>query len=494
MVSPSTPGGSISPPLNLTRSIIDKMQATRPPYGPVRARTLGADADFHIRKREGAYDDDLLGGLIPTARVRLEMVGYACKLTNYLRSPPAPSLDTHLVSMLSRMIHGSERIEMQSSGGQEGWAGAIGQATTTKLCRQVFCGGGGGGGGGRAGPGRPLAPRVRRAEGAELMCSKLPNHADAVLGARLDNVRHAQAASYILRRVYLDGEDLSEEIICETHRRLTCGPDVTTTTEQEQQQQQQQQYLSDYNNTRCPPDCSGQYRLNRVPASLAAGRPLVSFPDGDMVSMLMRRIIADLNADLRAAVAGGGWIDPVALAAKYSHAFLCVHPFAYGSGRVGRLVLNVLLIKYGVFVACLGVGDNDKDEEEEEEKGQEKGEGEEGQESSNEEEYLRIVARNASVAEFTGRGDFGVGKEGAFAGYGQMASFTLRHARDGLERLMRLVRGPAWTRGLGGKTNPEAPYMPPGTPYPVARRRRAHAIVGGERAEARCRIARYHSD
>ena len=53
-------------------------------------------------------------------------------------------------------------------------------------------------------------------------------------------------------------------------------------------------------------------------------------------------------------------LHPVALAATLHHRFLRVHPFADGNGRVARLLLNVVLLRYGYGIALLKAEDHDR--------------------------------------------------------------------------------------------------------------------------------------
>jgi len=73
----------------------------------------------------------------------------------------------------------------------------------------------------------------------------------------------------------------------------------------------------------------------------------------------MHGLIYDLNCDLRQAVKTGA-IDPVALATKYAHVFVNIHPFIDGNGRMCRLILNSMLLKFGSFIVCLGEQENDR--------------------------------------------------------------------------------------------------------------------------------------
>ncbi len=55
-------------------------------------------------------------------------------------------------------------------------------------------------------------------------------------------------------------------------------------------------------------------------------------------------------------------IDPFMLAAKYCDRFVDVHPFTDGDGRMCRLILNAILIKFAGIVVVIGGKDSDRDE------------------------------------------------------------------------------------------------------------------------------------
>ena len=75
----------------------------------------------------------------------------------------------------------------------------------------------------------------------------------------------------------------------------------------------------------------------------------------------MRSLARSLQADLEA-IESSGTIDPFMLAAKYCDRFVNVHPFRDGNGRMCRLILNAILIKYAGIVVVLGEKDQDRDE------------------------------------------------------------------------------------------------------------------------------------
>ncbi|CVK88424.1 uncharacterized protein FPRN_02260 [Fusarium proliferatum] len=70
----------------------------------------------------------------------------------------------------------------------------------------------------------------------------------------------------------------------------------------------------------------------------------------DITSELCRDIFAGGidadDADIAVSEASGE-IDSVALAAKYCHKFVNIHPFLDGNSRTSRLILNTILLKYG---------------------------------------------------------------------------------------------------------------------------------------------------
>ncbi|RSL96926.1 hypothetical protein CEP52_011165 [Fusarium oligoseptatum] len=174
----------------------------------------------------------------------------------------------------------------------------------------------------------------------------LPHAKKDVIQAYREITQHAEAAYYILKEVCLEGKELSEAIILETHRLLTYKIDVDEIPWNE--------YSGVY---RKWPVCTGfhQYMAHsKVPTA-------------------MKNMINSLSNEVKAAI-NTGEIDPTALAAKYCHIFVNIHPFLDGNGRTCRLILSAILLKYGDTIACIGEEDEDR------------------------EEYLRI-ASNASFAE-----------------------------------------------------------------------------------------------
>jgi len=85
------------------------------------------------------------------------------------------------------------------------------------------------------------------------------------------------------------------------------------------------------------------------------------FPKPSKIPEAMRSMIQNLDKDLGSA-AKDKELDPFALAAKYADRIVNIHPFIDGNGRMCRLVLNAILIKYAGIVVNVGEHDQSRDE------------------------------------------------------------------------------------------------------------------------------------
>ncbi|KAF5538960.1 adenosine monophosphate transferase FICD like [Fusarium mexicanum] len=127
-----------------------------------------------------------------------------------------------------------------------------------------------------------------------------------------------------MNEVAIKGKDLSEEVILETHRLLT--------------------YKIDSPGGIPSSEYGGIYR------NCPVQRGFHSFPHQAKVPKAVRDLTDSLKDDIATAEESGE-IDPVALAAKYCHRFVNIHPFLDGNSRTSRLILNTILLKYfGCFV------------------------------------------------------------------------------------------------------------------------------------------------
>ncbi|KAI8667052.1 hypothetical protein LRP88_01194 [Fusarium phalaenopsidis] len=275
-------------------------------------------------------------------------------------------LDEHLVDLLSRMIFGSNMIE-DAGGGLE---------ITLKLCGAIF----------RV---QHVLEQDRNADykvlQGHLRRKGLPHAEEDVIQAYREITQHAEAAYHIIKEVCLEGKELSEAIILETHRLLTDKIDADEIPWNE--------YAGVYRKWSV---CTGfhQYMAHNT------------------VSTAIKNMISSLEDDVKAVI-DTGEIDPVALAAKYCHTFVNIHPFLDGNGRTCRLILNAIL-KYGGVIVCIGEQDDDRGG------------------------YLRI-ASNASFAKGNQEDMEGVPEALRPKYYKELASFVLLHARNNMAKIRELL-------------------------------------------------------
>ncbi|KAF5624936.1 adenosine monophosphate transferase FICD like [Fusarium sp. NRRL 52700] len=249
-----------------------------------------------------------------------ELQIYVDDFKSSLKKKSATEIDEILNEKLSEMVYGSNMIE------------AVGSSLdiTSELCRDVFA----------AGidlDNVEIGDRdpTYKAIQTELIEKCKPCAHEDVLRTRREVVQHAKAAYYIMNEVAIKGRDLSEEIILETHRLLTykiVSPDGIPSSEY-----------------------GGIYR--KCPVQ----RGFHSFPNQTTVPKAIRHLTSSLKADITAADASGE-IDPVALAARYCHKFVNIHPFLDGNSRTSRLILNTILLKYGGCFVWFGKDAGDREE------------------------------------------------------------------------------------------------------------------------------------
>ncbi|KAI1031965.1 hypothetical protein LB504_000312 [Fusarium proliferatum] len=288
---------------------------------------------------DDAYDYDILQK--SPKELRQELRRHMTYVNDGLaQSEYMAAIDEHIIDELARMVYGSNMIE--NVGG--------GLDITLKLCKEVFRGG--------KEPPEEISEHDPDYEQLDLYLynKDLPcKHAD-ILQSYREIVQHAKAARFMIEQVCINDKNLSEYIITQAHGDLTYKIEISK---------------------RIPwNEYSGQYRLWNVQCGSHV------FMDHSKVRIAIRDMIEELESDIKKAT-GKGQIDPVALASKYCHKFVNIHPFGDGNGRMCRLILNTLLIN---------IGQDDRDRR----------------------EYLRIAVAQSMK---------------------QLAFFTLQHACDSMLRL-----------------------------------------------------------
>ncbi|KAF4332630.1 adenosine monophosphate transferase FICD like [Fusarium beomiforme] len=280
--------------------------------GSVRVLSLGKESTLLLTQDDGQYEHDQDED---DSDETIELRKYLEDVTAAMKSSNNDSkVDEFFNERLSQMVYGSNMIE--SVGGS--------LEITVKLCQPIF-------------EGQYAAisdPTYQVLQMKLIKKNKSSGHEDTLRSWR-EIIQHAKATYYIMNEVVIKGNDLSEEIILETHRLLTYkinSPDGIP--------------WSEY---------GGIYRTCPVQ------RGFHSFPHQNGVPKAVRDLTSSLKADIAEAEASGA-IDPVALAAKYCHKFVNIHPFFDGNSRTSRLILNSILLKYGGCFVCLGIYEEDCEE------------------------------------------------------------------------------------------------------------------------------------
>jgi Fic family protein len=285
-------------------------------HGIVSPSVHGAQAHFKVAMHD-VYDYSIVATDFDPETIYPEIITLGNHLSEVLQKQltlgQQTSFEDHILNCLADMVYGSNMIEHAGNSYE----------VTLKLCMAIFRDG-------------EIGDAITEDEllelGKYLQRKNLPANLCAVLQIRREIVQHAKAALYIMNQLCIHDQDLSEEIILQTHRILTYKVDAGDTPWKEY---------------------SGVYRTDEVSAGFH------SFPHHSLVPHKMKAMIRELKSDLNEALKMGT-IDPIAIASKYTHIFVNVHPFIDGNGRMCRLILNSLLLKLGSFIVCIGGKDEDR--------------------------------------------------------------------------------------------------------------------------------------
>ena len=159
----------------------------------------------------------------------------------------------------------------------------------------------------------------------------------AVIRGRREVVQHAAAFQHMVEEFVKYDKPLSENLIRDTHAILVSGLSG-----------EDAGFFSSQS-------FGGTYRRQEAYAGA------LRYTKASDVPKAMKSLVNNLQSDLEE-IEKRGTIDPFMLAAKYCDRFVNVHPFRDGNGRMCRLILNAILIKYAGIVVVLGEKDHDRDE------------------------------------------------------------------------------------------------------------------------------------
>ncbi|KAK7753436.1 hypothetical protein SLS62_004511 [Diatrype stigma] len=172
---------------------------------------------------------------------------------------------------------------------------------------------------------------------AALMSMKRPHTLDDVIRSRQEIINHAHALSYAIDAVVIDSKPITEDFLKEVHTKLCAGKVLGEEAGQ-----------------------SGEYRTWEIAARHGMKKRSI-FIRSSSVPVYMKQLVSDLRDDM-ASAAQTGVLDPFDLASKYCHRLVCIHPFGDGNGRLCRILLNILLLKYAGHVSIFGGNDTEREE------------------------------------------------------------------------------------------------------------------------------------
>ncbi|KAM0222809.1 hypothetical protein ACHAQD_004004 [Fusarium lateritium] len=123
------------------------------------------------------------------------------------------------------------------------------------------------------------------------------------------------------------------------------------------------------------------------------------------VPFAMRDMVEALESDIEK-----GEMDRLELASEYCHRFVNIHPFGDGNGRMCRLILNALLLRFDLGVVCIG------------------------QDAEDIRLYLQIAVESSALEASQNQEDM------VMNNYKALASFVLQHTRDEILKTCQILR------------------------------------------------------
>ncbi|KAB8265813.1 fido domain-containing protein [Aspergillus pseudonomiae] len=151
--------------------------------------------------------------------------------------------------------------------------------------------------------------------------------ASHIIRSRREVVQHALALNFLITEMVVKDKPLSEDLILRTHHILTESINTAGGMPWE--------------------EYSGRYRKIHVHAGNT------NFVSPKYIPAKMRELVSEFERDVQK-IEASRILDPFTLAAKYCNDFVMIHPFADGNGRMCRLIMNAILLKYAGIVVCIG--------------------------------------------------------------------------------------------------------------------------------------------
>lgn len=156
-----------------------------------------------------------------------------------------------------------------------------------------------------------------------------------LLRGRHEIIQHTKAYQHLIHALVTLKQDLTEDLIKETHKILTTGPPIIH---------------------EGSPDMTALEEYGGVYRTVGVGAGVTNFSVPKFVPEHMK--MCDTLAQDLAAAQSANTIDPFSVAAKYSLEFVQIHPFQDGNSRMCRMILNVILCRFvGIIIPIGGQGE-----------------------------------------------------------------------------------------------------------------------------------------
>ncbi|KAF3063813.1 putative fic doc family protein [Daldinia childiae] len=231
-------------------------------------------------------------------------------------------LGTTIEDSLIELVYSSNFIEVTGSDFD----------VTEKLCRAIFRGQE------VQAEVEPNSPEYEQARAA-LIALKRPNSPEEIVRSRQEVINHAKALNYAIDHIILNSEPVTEDFLREVHGILGAGKVLGEDAGR-----------------------PGEYRTWEIAARHGQDMKKKSiFIRASTVPTYMKELVGDLHKDMIAAEENGT-IDPFDMASRYCHRLVCIHPFGDGNGRMCRILLNMILLKYAGFVSTFGGTEDERQE------------------------------------------------------------------------------------------------------------------------------------